>query len=140
MAATTYYVNTSHCEGLCLPLMEFLCCGIPAVAPDHTAMGDYINTRVAFPVASSIEQNVWPEDTRDLFRTLRYRINWESLRDGFLESYRVATEEPKQYRRMSKAARQELGKYCSVTAVTRKLSKFFKTPALPSSQLETEQS
>ncbi len=132
MAATTYYVNTSHCEGLCLPLMEFLCCGIPAVAPDHTAMADYINTRMAFPVESSIEQNVWPEDTRDLFRTLRYRINWESLRDGFLASYRVATEDTERYRRMSEAAHQELGEYCSVAAVTRKLSEFLKTPALPS--------
>jgi hypothetical protein len=129
IAATTYYVNTSHCEGLCLPLMEFLCGGIPAVAPDHTAMADYINSRVAFPVVSSVEQNVWPEDTRDLFRTLRYRINWESLRDGFLESYRVATEDPKRYQHMSKAARKELEKYCSLDAVTDKLSKFLKTHA-----------
>ena len=131
MAATSYYVNASHCEGLCLPLMEFLSCGIPAVSPDHTAMADYINTRVAFPVESSIEQNVWPEDTRDLFRTLRYRINWESLHNGLLESYRVATEDPQHYQRMSKSASKEMKDYCSVAAVTRKLSKFLKVRQFP---------
>jgi glycosyltransferase involved in cell wall biosynthesis len=129
MAATTYYVNSSHCEGLCLPLMEFLSGGIPAVSPDHTAMADYINDRVAFPVESSVEQNVWPEDSRDLFRTFRYRINWETLRDGFLESYQVATEDPGRYRQMSEAAIEEMEEYCSVASVTRKLDQFLKLPA-----------
>jgi hypothetical protein len=129
MAATSYYVNSSHCEGLCLPLMEFLSSGIPAVSPDHTAMADYVNDRLAFPVKSSREQNVWPEDTRDLFRTFRYRINWETLRDGFLESYQVATKDPGRYRQMSEAAAQEMENYCSVAAVTRKLDQFLKAPA-----------
>ncbi len=124
MAATSYYVNASHCEGLCLPLMEFLSGGVVAIAPDTTAMADYINDDIAFRVKSSVEQNVWPDDPRDLFRTLRYRINWESLRDAFLESYRVATEDPERYADMSINAQTQMEAYCSVEAVSNKLSTF----------------
>jgi glycosyltransferase involved in cell wall biosynthesis len=36
--ATTYAVNSSRGEGQCLPLMEFMAAGRPAVAPTHTAL------------------------------------------------------------------------------------------------------
>src|SRR5690606_16968558 len=35
--ASTFYVNSSACEGLCLPLVEYLCSGRPAISPLHTA-------------------------------------------------------------------------------------------------------
>ena len=31
--AASFYVNASRCEGLCLPLMEFMACGKPVIAP-----------------------------------------------------------------------------------------------------------
>ncbi|PNA31995.1 glycosyltransferase, partial [Pseudomonas sp. MPR-AND1A] len=62
--AASYYVNASRCEGLCLPLMEFMACGKPAIAPNHTAMKDYIDDSVAFIVRSSEELTIWPQDTR----------------------------------------------------------------------------
>src|SRR5262249_12109020 len=34
--ASSYYLNTSHAEGSCLPLQNFLAAGRPAVAPANT--------------------------------------------------------------------------------------------------------
>ena len=36
--ASTYAVNAASGEGQCLPLMEFMSCGTPAIAPCHTGM------------------------------------------------------------------------------------------------------
>jgi glycosyltransferase involved in cell wall biosynthesis len=124
ITSSTYYVNASHCEGLCLPLMEFLSAGVPAVSPDHTAMADYINDDLAFRVSSSVEQNVWPNDPRDLFRALRYRINWESLRDAYAESYRVAMMDPGHYRKMSLNAREQMRSTASIEVVTGQIAEF----------------
>src|SRR6185312_2727130 len=53
MATTSYYVNASNAEGLCMPLMEFMSAGKPAIAPRHTAFADYVDATAAFVVASS---------------------------------------------------------------------------------------
>lgn len=74
--SASFYVNASHCEGLCLPLMEFMACGKPVIAPDHTAMQDYIDESVAFVVDSSVEACTWPHDPRMLFRAHRHRPDW----------------------------------------------------------------
>src|SRR5262249_3133162 len=36
--ASTYYVNSAHAEGACLPLQDFLAAGRPGIAPVHTAL------------------------------------------------------------------------------------------------------
>jgi glycosyltransferase involved in cell wall biosynthesis len=105
---TSFYVNTSRCEGLCLPLMEYFSAGVPAIAPDHTAMADYVAETHAFVISSTVEQNVWPHDSRERFRALRYRLNWESIYAAFTDSYVMAKEDPDGYRAMSSAARQTL--------------------------------
>ena len=40
---TDFYVNVSKAEGLCIPLMEFMSCGKPALAPRHTSLLDYLD-------------------------------------------------------------------------------------------------
>jgi len=123
---TTYYVNSSRCEGLCLPLMEFMSCGVPAVAPCNTAMEDYVTEDSVFIVQSSHEPGVWPHDPRNLLRTLRYRIDWFSLSEQFARSYAVATSDDAQYRQMSKAASAVQRDFCSEAVVAGKLRQFFK--------------
>ena len=125
IAATSYYVNTSLCEGLCLPLMEFMCCGKPVIAPLHTAMMDYIGDDVAFIVKSSLEHNVWPHDPRDLFRTLRYRLDWESICTAYRESYRIAKEAPQTYLQMGQHAMMRMQAYASDAVVKEQLRSFF---------------
>ena len=48
MRVTTFYVNTSKAEGACLPLQQSLAAGRPSIAPDHTAMADFMDDRVGF--------------------------------------------------------------------------------------------
>ena len=42
-------------------------------------MADYIDPNIAFVLQASLEHNVWPFDPRDLFTTMRYRLDWESI-------------------------------------------------------------
>ena len=92
--ATSNIVNASRGEGQCLPLMGYMPCGIPAIAPDNTAMADYVNGSNSFIVNSSPKRRYWPQDPQQYFTTLWYRPSWESLHEDYLESYRVATQEP----------------------------------------------
>ena len=129
IAGASYYVNASRGEGLCMPLMEFMSAGTPAIAPRHTAFEDYIDEKCAFVLRASIENNVWPEDSRDLFRTTRYRLDWSSLMQAYLESYRVARQEPERYAAMSEQAREAMRDYCGLDVVTEKLRDFLMTAA-----------
>jgi glycosyltransferase involved in cell wall biosynthesis len=123
--AASFYVNASRCEGLCLPLMEFMCSGKPVIAPDHTAMQDYIDDSVAFVVKSSEEPAIWPQDSRLIYRTLRHRPDWGSLKTAYERSYRMATTQPQAYHRMSAAAVERMQQYCGLSEVQTRLSNFF---------------
>jgi glycosyltransferase involved in cell wall biosynthesis len=116
--ATSFYVNASNAEGLCLPLMEFMALGKPAIAPCHTALEDYIDPSAAFIVASSPEHNVWPNDPRQRFHTMRQRIHWDTLVEAYEESYRVAKTDPERYRAMCVRASEIIRDY-SADAVIR---------------------
>ena len=124
-AVTTYCLNTSHGEGQCLPLMEFMSDGIPAVDPRHTSMGDYVDERVAFLDNASAQPTCWPQDNvRMAYRTKCYRIDCESMVNALLESYRVAKENPERYVSMSRAANARLKQHCSRAIVQEKLRDF----------------
>lgn len=124
MGATTYYVNASSAEGLCMPLMEFMSAGIPALATDNTAMADYLTADAAFVVASTPAFTHWPHDDRQLIRALQYRVNWESLVAAFKDSYVVATSDPERYVAMGTAAETSLRRYSADDVVARQLASF----------------
>ena len=115
--ASTYYVNASSGEGLCLPLMEFLCAGKPAIAPVHTAMADYIDDQLAFPLKCSLEPFCWPHDPTGIFMTHRHRLNWQSLVEAYRASYGVAKSVPDRYRAMSRQAFSRMQTFASVDVV-----------------------
>jgi hypothetical protein len=122
--AASFYVNASRCEGLCLPLMEFMACARPVIAPNHTAMRDYIDERVAFVVKSSHEPTIWPQDARILYRTLRHRPDWGSLKAAYEDSYAMAKNRPQAYQAMATAANERMRDYCSFAPVQRRLAQF----------------
>lgn len=126
VGATTYVVNTAHGEGQCLPLMEFMSAGKPAVAPDHTAMEDYIREDNAFVVRSGLERAQWPHDPRYALRTMRYRIDCESLYRAFLDSYQVAGHDAARYKAMSACAVDRLRQYCSKAVAKERLETVFR--------------
>lgn len=123
--ASSYYVNTSRCEGLCLPLMEFMACGKPGIAPMHTAMRDYVAKDSNFIVDSSVEPGIWPHDPRDVFRALRYRLDWSSLVECYQQSYRIAKNDVPLYEKMSASGIERIRGFCSIDIVKNKLADFF---------------
>lgn len=125
IAVSDFYVNASRCEGLCMPLLEYLCAGIPAIAPDHTAMADYVDGDLAYVVASSDgEPTVWPHGDYTFNRTTRHRIDWHSLMLALRDSYVMAKSRPQEYIAMSARSITKMRDYCSDEVVERKLSGF----------------
>ena len=84
--------------------MEFMSAGVPAVAPDHTAMADYVSAANAFVVASGREPSSWPQDPRLIFTCRRRAVDWESLVAAFRRAFVCATTQPATYASMSAAA------------------------------------
>ena len=109
-----FIVNASRGEGQCLPLMEYMSSGVPAIAPRNTAMLDYISVDNAFLVTTSPELTYWPHDPRQVFRTCWHRINWQTLYQAFVDSEAMCRESPGRYRQMADAAIASLQQFCSM--------------------------
>jgi glycosyltransferase involved in cell wall biosynthesis len=123
--ATRYVVNSSYGEGQCLPLMEFMSCGKPAIAPCNTAMADYVDSDNTFIVDSTEELSAWPHDPRAAYRTLRYITDWDSLCSAYHSSYDVAKQDVERYAQMSAHAVRSLEKFCSQASAEQHLKSFF---------------
>jgi glycosyltransferase involved in cell wall biosynthesis len=119
---TSYAVNTASNEGQCLPLMEFMSAGRPAVAPAHTAMLDYLDEDNAFIVRSSPKPFVWPHDPREAIRTQRNVLSFAGLVHAFRQSYVVARTDPERYAAMSRAASAALQQFCSADVAEARLA------------------
>ncbi len=126
ISATSYIVNASRSEGQCLPLMEYMSCGVPAIAPDNTAMADYISADNAFVVDSSPEPHYWPHDPQQIFTTLWYRPSWESLYNAYKDSFAVAVDDQARYSRMSRAAWESQYEFCSTDKLIPRLESLLK--------------
>ena len=126
---TDFYVNASTGEGLCLPLMEFLSAGKPALAPRHTAMLDYLNEELAHIITTSEELACWSHDPAGILRTRRHRLNWASLMEGYRECYRLAQDNPDGYQRMSVKAWEGMREFSDTPTVAKQLQSFL-TPLL----------
>jgi hypothetical protein len=127
IGATHYTVNAAHGEGQCLPLMEFMSSGVPAIAPNHSAMADYITADNAFVIDSAIEPAVWPDDPRLLYKTTRFRIDWESMYKGFIEGFELVVSGDDRYQHMCDAAIASLKNYCSLEQAGPKMRNFLST-------------
>jgi glycosyltransferase involved in cell wall biosynthesis len=119
--ATTFYVNTSHAEGACLPLQRALAGGRPAIAPDHTAMADYMDAAVGFVPRSHPEPTHWPHDPERRMETWRHRLVWSDIEAMLRESAEVAERDRPRYEAMASAARRRMTGYASRTVATEAL-------------------
>lgn len=124
IAASSFYVNASSGEGLCLPLMEFLSASKPVIAPAHTAMADYIDSEIAFLVECSLEPFCWPHDPTGIFHTHRHRLNWQSLMEAYKRSYQIAKADRDAYQRMSMRAYARMHSFASVEQTIEPLRNF----------------
>ncbi len=125
IASTDYYVNGSLCEGLCMPLLEYLSCGVPAIAPSHTSMLDYMDEQLGFVVASSEGQPVvWPHGDHVFDRTTYGRLDWHSLMLAYRASYVAAKGNVAKYSAMSLHALERMQSYCGDAAIQPRLRAF----------------
>jgi glycosyltransferase involved in cell wall biosynthesis len=113
MQATTYYVNTSHSEGACLPLQQALAGGRPAIAPDHSAMSDYMDSEVGFVPRSHPEPTFWPHDPDKRYETERHRLVWSDIHNHFLASAELLETSPEVFTHMAEAGRRRMLAYAS---------------------------
>ena len=123
--ATSYAVNTSHGEGQCLPLMEFMAAGRPAVAPRHTAMLEYLSSDNAFVVADHQRPAFWPHDMRQANRCLRHQVEFADLVRRYRESFLVARDRPDRYAEMSRASVAALQAFCGDDVIAGRLGELF---------------
>ena len=128
---TSYAVNASTNEGQCLPLMEFMSAGRPAVTPSHTAMLDYVTEQNSFVVRSTLRPYNWPHDPRAAVTTYHNCVSIQDLIRAYRESYRVAKQEPDRYAAMSRAATASLRDFCSTAVVTQRLAEALGVPPAP---------
>lgn len=129
--ASSYAVNTSVGEGQCMPLVEYMACGRPAVAPDHTAMQDYVTPENAFVIPSTQRPAVWPHDDRLVIRGRNHIVSFAGLVQQYRESYRAA-QHPARYARMSQAAIASVEAFCAENVVAgriRELMAYVKSQA-----------
>jgi hypothetical protein len=116
-AASTYYLNTSHAEGSCLPLQGFLAAGRPAVAPANTGMADSLDTRDGFVVESHPEPARSPLDPEGGLTTRWHRLVWQSLFDQLRASHDAARAGGARYVSLAAAGRQRMRELASRDAV-----------------------
>lgn len=121
MSGIDYVVNASTGEGLCLPLMELMSMGTPAIAPDHTSMADYITSDNAFVLSCNRFLASWPHDPYFKYTTHAYKVPWDAILDAYDKSYALASQQPLAYQAMSLAAVQQLEHHCSASAVRKTL-------------------
>jgi glycosyltransferase involved in cell wall biosynthesis len=120
--ASTFYLNASHAEGACLPLQDALAAGRPGVAPAHTAMGEYIDERVAFVVPSHPERTHWQWDPEQRPSTTWNQIQRRPLAAQLRSSYHVAKHDLGRYRQMSSEGRLRMRDLASTEQVWQRLS------------------
>ncbi len=119
--ASTYYLNASRAEGACLPVLDFLASGRPAIAPKHTAIADYFDEHVGFVVESHPEPCPWPHDPTGQLSTSWHRIVWSSLCDQITRSHQVARGEPATYAQLATQAQAKMRSWASREVVFAKL-------------------
>jgi glycosyltransferase involved in cell wall biosynthesis len=125
--ASTYYLNTSVAEGQCLPLMEYLSAGVPAIAPATTALADYMSPDMSFVVPAHAEPTNWQHDPRFAYRAIQYRLDWLKLVEALDESRRLAKTDPEGWRRMGAAAAERMKTHCSLDAAEARMRAFLKS-------------
>ena len=124
IAASHWVVNASTAEGLCVPLMEFMCSDRPAIAPVHTALADYLDATCALLVHSDEQYCGWPHDFRLGMPATAHQVSWSSLRDAYAEAYRLVREEPARYQTLARAAGARMAAFCRHTVGAERLSSF----------------
>jgi len=121
IAGTTWYLNGSRAEGCCLPLLEAMAAGRPALSPAHTAMRDYFSEKAGLVLGSEEEPTHWPGDDPRRLTTTWHRLSWPSLCRGLREAYDIARSRPADYAQLADGARAAARDWASEDVVEGRL-------------------
>jgi len=121
---TTFTLNTSTGEGQCLPMMEFMSRGKPAVSPGHTAFEDYVDDSNAFLIDGGRRETGFPQDPRGKLLTSAFEFDSDSYARALTESYEVSKRQPARYAEMGRAASERLRLHASRGVVVERLRTF----------------
>jgi glycosyltransferase involved in cell wall biosynthesis len=113
----SYHVETSRTRGLPMALMQALAAGRPAIVAGHSAYRDWVDDSAGMLVASNSEPTSWPMDGLGKHATTWNRVVWSDLRDTFVESARIADDDPVAYESLSAEARDRMARRASVSAL-----------------------
>jgi len=102
--------------------MNFLAAGRPGVTPCHTAIADYFDETMGFPVESHPEPAAWPHDPQLRLRTSWQRLVWPSLVDQLRRSYEIAKYDRSEYEVMSSRCRQKMQSWAHGSVVQENLN------------------
>ncbi len=119
--ASTFYLQATHAEGNCLPLMNYLAAARPGITPVHSAISDYFDEEVGFVVESHPSPASWPHDSEHRFRTTKARIVWPSLVEAIRQSYGIAKHQQTRYDEIAERGRQRMQLRVSKEAVWKNL-------------------
>ena len=115
--ATAFYAHSTRAEGSCLPLMNHMAAGRPAISPAHSALGDYFDSQTGLVVHSEQEPAAWPHDREFRPRTTWARIDIDSLCRAFADSHALALNRPEEYAAMGARARSRMHAWAGRDAV-----------------------
>jgi len=124
VAASHWIVSATLAEGQCLPLLEFMSAGRPAITAAHTAMADYATTENALLIRHDEEPCAWPQDPSNRFHSHRAQLDWGSLRDAFHSARKMVVDDWDGYVFMADSARETMRGYCSDAVVAARLDAF----------------
>lgn len=119
--ASAFYLQTTRAEGNCLPLMNYLAAGRPAISPRHTAIADYFTTEHGFVIESHPEPTSWPHDSRHRCRTTWQRLVWPSLVEQIKRSYFLVKENVNEYWRLAKQVQGKMSQWAGESNVAQRL-------------------
>jgi glycosyltransferase involved in cell wall biosynthesis len=125
--ATNWYVNGSRAEGCCLPLLEMMAFGRPAISPMHTAMTDYFSGQAGLVVDSEQVPTDWPGHATGEMNTTWAALSWTSLCQAFDRAYEMSRTDRDAYETLANRASASAWAWAGAEAVERRLRRALAT-------------
>jgi len=123
-ARSDFFINGSEAEGQAMPVLEAMALGTPVIAPDHTALADFISAKDSYVIPSDPEPAHWPHDMRQNLRALKYRLDWTAMTRHLSSSFKLKTKKPDSYAKKCAAVQSAAKAYCSDAKVLKVFDKF----------------
>jgi glycosyltransferase involved in cell wall biosynthesis len=106
--AADWYCSTASAEGFCIPLLQSIACGVPAIGVRNSAQTELVegNGLLVEPSKDYLEFPLYVP-----YMTHYYPPSLESLYNTLEQAYKIVKEQEEQYEELSKKARKKALRY-----------------------------